>query len=95
MTTQWQVTQTAGIVVLNFCRRKLFVVSKAGVEMKSFLESTAGIGLGIFFMVGQFPFGTILMALMCNTRRLDGWDWVLSVVVPFYGIGKVLISNAC
>jgi len=55
--------------------------------------------LGIFFVVGglvaYFPGGTILMALSCNSRRLDGWDWVLSVVVPFYGVFKTIFSSAC
>jgi hypothetical protein len=31
-----------------------------------------------------FPGGAILMALACNSRRLDGWDWVLSVIIPAY-----------
>ncbi len=42
----------------------------------------------IFFMIGQFPGGTITMALTCNSRNLDGWDWVLSVIVPFFGMFK-------
>lgn len=43
--------------------------------------------MGIFFLA-QFPGGTILMAVSCSSRKLDGWDWVLSVIVPFYGIIK-------
>ena len=40
------------------------------------------------FILAQFPGGTILMAISCSSRELDGLDWVLSVVVPFYGMIK-------
>lgn len=60
--------------------------------MKDFFEGVAGLGFGAFFvaffLLGQFPGGTIFMALMCDSRRLDGWDWVLSVIIPFYGLIK-------
>jgi hypothetical protein len=39
-----------------------------------------------------FPGGTIVMALSCDNRELDGWDWVLSVVIPGYGAMKSLLS---
>jgi hypothetical protein len=42
-----------------------------------------------------FPGGTILMAMACNSRRLSGWDWVLSVIVPAYGLLKVLFNTSC
>ena len=45
-----------------------------------------------FFVVAGFPGGTILMAVSCNSRSLDGWDWVLSVVVPMYGF---FVSAGC
>jgi len=31
------------------------------------------------------------MAMSCNTRRLDGWDWVLSVIIPFFGLIKAVV----
>jgi hypothetical protein len=42
-----------------------------------------------------FPGETILMAMVCNSRRLTGWDWVLSVIVPAYGLLKVLFNISC
>jgi len=48
-----------------------------------------------FFTVIYFPGGTILMAVSCDARRLDGWDWVLSVVIPAYGFLKSIFSRSC
>jgi len=47
------------------------------------------------FSSNVFPGGTILMALVCNSRRIDGWDWVLSVIIPAYGLMKVLFNTSC
>lgn len=63
--------------------------------MKGIFESLIGVGFFLLALVAYFPGGTILMALRCNSHRLDGWDWVLSVVVPFYGLFKAIFSNAC
>jgi hypothetical protein len=63
--------------------------------MGKLFESGAGLLFAAVFLLGQFPGGTILMAMTCNSRRLDGWDWVLSVIVPFYGVMKVLFSRYC
>ncbi len=52
------------------------------------LGALGSLGLMVLFFLGQFPGGTILMATTCNTRRLDGWDWVLSVIMPFFGLIK-------
>jgi hypothetical protein len=58
------------------------------------LMEKAGAGALIaLFLLGQFPGGTIFMAMMCRSRRLDGWDWVLSVVIPFYGLFKGAFSS--
>jgi hypothetical protein len=54
--------------------------------MGRILESVGGFGLMALFLLGNFPGGTIVMATACNTRRLDGWDWVLSVIIPFFGL---------
>ena len=67
--------------------------------MKEFLENAMG-ALGgsfaiVFFAVGQFPGGTILMAMSCDTNRLDGWAWVLSVVIPFFGFFTAFFSSYC
>jgi hypothetical protein len=51
--------------------------------------------LFVGFLLIYFPGGTILMAMACNSRRLDGWDWVLSVVIPAYGLMKVLFNTSC
>ena len=63
--------------------------------LKQMLDSTVGIIIFLLFLAVYFPGGTILMALSCNSRRLDGWDWVLSVVVPGYGLAKSFFSSAC
>jgi len=63
--------------------------------MKNLFENTLTSMFVIIFMLGQFPGGTIVMALSCQSKRLDGWDWVLSVVIPFFGLFKALFSGAC
>ncbi len=63
--------------------------------MKDMFEGAFGFAMIAFFAVVYFPGGTILMALSCNTNRLDGWDWVGSVVIPGYGLIKALFSSAC
>ncbi len=55
---------------------------------KQMLDSTLGIMFFLVFLIAYFPGGTILMALSCDSRRLDGWDWVLSVIIPGYGLAK-------
>lgn len=51
--------------------------------------------LFVAFALFYFPGGTILMAMACNSRRLDGWDWVLSVIIPAYGLAKVVFNTSC
>ncbi len=63
--------------------------------IKNLFENTLTSMFVIIFMLGQFPGGTIVMALSCQSKRLDGWDWVLSVVIPFFGLFKALFSEAC
>lgn len=65
------------------------------LKMSKILESSFAMLLWAVFLLGQFPGGTIVMALKCNSTRLDGWDWVLSVVIPFYGLAKALFSSSC
>jgi len=63
--------------------------------MPKIFESAFSVMFFVVFLLGQFPGGTIVMALKCNSRRLDGWDWVMSVVIPFYGLMKALFSSHC
>jgi hypothetical protein len=63
--------------------------------MKKLIYGATTSAYGIIYLLTSFPGGTILMALSCDSHRLDGWDWVLSVIIPFYGIFKVLISSGC
>lgn len=48
-------------------------------------ESAGAAAFVVAYLAGGFPGGTIIMWASCNPRRLDGLDWVLSVVIPFYG----------
>jgi len=63
--------------------------------MKDLLETIGGIGIFIIFFFLQFPGGTIFMALACDTDKLDGWDWVLSVVIPAFGVLTGMFSSHC
>lgn len=54
--------------------------------MKNILSTIGGGVFLVLFLLMQFPGGTIFMAVACPNRRLDGWDWVLSVIVPAYGL---------
>lgn len=63
--------------------------------LKGLFESTVGFAFFLFLLVIYFPGGTIVMALSCNSRKLDGWDWVLSVVIPGFGLIKSIFSSAC
>jgi hypothetical protein len=64
----------------------------AGVIMNSLSQNLFSVLLAIAFLLGNFPGGTIAMAMSCSSYKLSGWDWVLSVVIPFFGIIK---SVAC
>lgn len=63
--------------------------------LKGIFEGGATLFMVAFFMVLNFPGGTIVMALGCNHSRLSGLDWVLSVVIPGYGLATTLFSSAC
>lgn len=63
--------------------------------MRALFESASGLLFMALFFVVYFPGGTILMALSCDSRKLDGWDWVLSVIIPAYGLMTSLLSSAC
>lgn len=54
--------------------------------MKDLISGAMGTVFGIMFLLAYFPGGTIAMALSCSGSRLDGWDWILSVFIPFYGL---------
>jgi len=54
--------------------------------MKSLGSILGGSAFLILFILMQFPGGTVFMAIACPNQRLDGLDWVLSVVIPAYGL---------
>jgi hypothetical protein len=54
--------------------------------MKQFFETSMGIAFVLLFLLIYFPGGTIFMAVMCPSQRLDGLDWVLSVIIPGFGL---------
>lgn len=56
--------------------------------MHAIINGAGAVIIAGLFLVGQFPGGTIFMALSCSSYRLDGWDWVFSVVIPFFGLFK-------
>lgn len=63
--------------------------------MQNFFDNALGFFYVAIFAVIYFPGGTILMALSCNTDRLDGWDWVLSVIIPAYGLFTAIFASPC
>jgi len=38
-----------------------------------------------------FPGGLIAMMSSCRDKGIDHWDWLFSVVVPFYGIAEAMV----
>jgi hypothetical protein len=64
-------------------------------KIQELLEGSIGIIFFIMFTLLNFPGSTILMASLYNSRNLDGLDWVLSVIIPGYGVAKVLFSSYC
>lgn len=58
-------------------------------------ESVLGTVMVIAYLAAGFPGGTIIMWQSCRAYRLDGLDWVLSVLVPFFGPAKALFSDYC
>jgi len=54
--------------------------------MEKLLASVGGIAFLVVVSLIWFPGGTIFMALICKSRSLDGLDWVLSVVIPAFGL---------
>ena len=63
--------------------------------MKSLVDGLGGGVFFVLFLLIYFPGGTILMATTCNARSLGGWDWVLSVIIPAFGLLKSLFSSDC
>ena len=59
--------------------------------MKDLISGAMGTVFGALFLLAYFPGGTIAMALSCSGRKLDGWDWILSVFIPFYGLIKAVL----
>lgn len=57
--------------------------------MSTFMERL-GILAGIFifgFLFFWFPGGVITMGIACHdSAKLDAWDWIFSIFVPFYGL---------
>ena len=70
-------------------------VTATSHAMKPLFESGFRIIGFLLLLLIYFPGGTIMMALSCRSYRLDGWDWVLSVIIPGYGIATALFSSAC
>lgn len=56
--------------------------------VNEFFGNIVGIILFIICILTYFPGGTIFMSIRCHSRDLSGWDWVLSVIVPLYGVIK-------
>jgi len=54
--------------------------------MKNFFAGLTAGAIGFWIMLLWFPGSTIWMWSSCGQRRLDGWDWVLSVAIPGYGL---------
>lgn len=63
--------------------------------MGKLFESGLALSMFLFFLLIYFPGGTLLMAWACNSRRLTGLDWVLSVIVPAYGFLKAVFNVSC
>lgn len=65
----------------------MFQVVKNIALTEALMFEKIGTGMIVFFyLLLLFPGGTITMALACKARDLDGWDWVLSVIIPAYGL---------
>lgn len=38
-------------------------------------------------LIFWFPGGVIIMGASCSgTAKIDGWDWLFSIFIPFYGV---------
>lgn len=58
--------------------------------MEQIKNALAGGTMIVLFMLLWFPGGTFWQWAACGYRRLDGWDWVLSAIIPGYGFVKGL-----
>ena len=74
---------------------KTLIVGSGRLKMDRILGAGFGGLMMLVFALIYSPGGTIVMALSCNSRRLDGWDWVLSVIIPAYGLIKALFNVSC
>ena len=45
----------------------------------------------IGFLILWFPGGLIIMGTQCHGSKIDGWDWIFSVLVPFYGVIEAMV----
>jgi hypothetical protein len=56
--------------------------------MSTFFSRLRGLLLFVVvgFLVFVFPGGVITLAAACHdSAKIDGWDWIFSIFVPFYG----------
>ena len=63
-----------------------------GDSAGGFLSGALGCVMGILYLLTCFPGGTIFMAIMVPNRELTGLDWVLSVILPGFGLIKGLFG---
>lgn len=48
--------------------------------------------LVLILLIAFLPIGTIWMGLSCDEGKLDFYDWIFSLVVPFYGPAVVIFT---
>lgn len=54
------------------------------------LGAAAQFVIAVIFLLAVFPGGTIAMAASCNYHSMDAWDWLLSAIVPGYGLAAAI-----
>ena len=51
--------------------------------------------LAVLGVVVNFGVGAAAITARCNLFRLSDWDYLATLVVPFYWIGKLAFSGDC
>jgi hypothetical protein len=60
--------------------------------MSDIADSLGGLLGCLGYLLLGFPGGTIFMAIMVPSKDLGGLEWVLSVIIPGFGLVRGLIG---
>lgn len=68
------------------------LLEKMGAPIKEAFDLVLPLIFAGIFLVLYFPGGLVVMGLSCEKYRLEWWDWLLSVILPGYGLYQAIFA---